>query len=117
MRSIAPGYCIIDLPFNVQLTQQDGFFHAGATCAIADSAGGYAAYSLMPPNSRVLTVEFKTNLISPAKGDYLIAEARVIKSGKTLTVSTVDVYCQQHSERNLCAIMQQTTICIDSANH
>ena len=112
MRTVESGHCIIDLPFSEQLTQQDGFFHAGATSTIADSAGGYAALSLMPSGTRVLTVEFKINLIAPAKGDYLTAEARVIKPGKTLTITSVDVYVHFQQKPTHCAIVQQTLICL-----
>ena len=112
MRAIDPGHCIIDLPFSEQLTQQDGFFHAGATSTIADSAGGYAALSLMPAGTRVLTVEFKINLISPAIGDCLTAEAKVIKPGKTLTITTIDVTVISQQNPTLCAIVQQTLICL-----
>ncbi len=115
MRSIAPGYCVIELPFNHELTQQDGFFHAGATSTIADSAGGYAAYSLMPPQSRVLTVEFKINLLAPANGDMLSAHAAVIKAGKTLSVASINVFCQHDTRPTLCAVVQQTTICIPAS--
>ena len=116
MRTIEPGHCIIDLPFNENLTQQDGFFHAGVTSTIADSAGGYAALTLMPADSRILTVEFKINLIAPAAGNWLSAEARVIKPGKTLTVSTIDVFAHSGDARKLCAIMQQTAICISQSD-
>jgi len=112
MKAIQPGRCIIELPYDERLTQQDGFFHAGVTSTIADSAGGYAAFSLMPPGSRVLTVEFKINLLAPAKGELLRAQARVIKSGRTLTVCTIKAYCLENSESSLCAVVQQTTICI-----
>ena len=110
MRTIEPGHCIIDLPFSEQLTQQDGFFHAGATSTIADSAGGYAALSLMPAATRVLTVEFKINLIAPAKGDQLTAEAWVIKPGKTLTITTINVTVYSDQKSTQCAILQQTLI-------
>lgn len=116
MRTVEPGFCIIELPFNPNLTQQDGFFHAGATSTIADSAGGYAAYSLMPPGSRVLTVEFKVNLLSPAKGERLQAEASVIKSGRNLTVASIHVNAIRDEQSTLCAIMQQTTMCLNSQN-
>ncbi len=112
MRTIEPGFCVIDLPFNSQLTQQDGFYHAGATSTIADSAGGYAAFSLMPKGSRVLTVEFKVNLLSTADGELLSAHAEVVKAGKTLTVVTINVNCLKGSSSTLCAVVQQTTICI-----
>lgn len=112
MRVIEPGYCIIELPYRDDLTQQDGFFHAGATSTIADSAGGYAAMSLMPTGSRVLTVEFKINLTAPAAGTLLIAEATVIKPGRTLTVADIAVTVQNSNENKLCAVVQQTTICL-----
>ncbi|MDE0310202.1 MAG: PaaI family thioesterase [Acidiferrobacterales bacterium] len=112
IRDVGPGRCIIELPFNEKLTQQDGFFHAGATSTIADSAGGYAALTLMPADSQTLTVEFKINLLVPASGDRLCAEATVIKAGKTLTVSNIEVFSHRGESRKLCAIMQQTTICI-----
>ncbi len=112
IRKIKPGKCTVDLPFNNQLTQQDGYFHAGATSAIADSAGGYAALTLMPADSRVLTVEFKINLMAPANGDRLSAKAYVIKPGRTVTVAKVKVYCRSDNKSFMCAMMQQTTICL-----
>lgn len=116
MQSIAPGSCAIDLPFSEQLTQQDGYFHAGATSTIADSAGGYAAHSLMPAGSRVLTAEFKINLVAPAKGERLVAEASVIKAGRTLSVASINVYSVMDGEPTLCAVVQQTTICINQTS-
>ena len=112
LRAIEPGRCIIELPYREDLTQQDGFFHAGATSTIADSAGGYAAMSLMPSGSRVLTVEFKINLTEPAAGSLLIAEGTVIKPGRTLTVADIAVTVQKADETKLCAVVQQTTICV-----
>ena len=112
IRKIELGKCIVDLPFNDQLTQQNGYFHAGATSAIADSAGGYAAFTLMPAGSRVLTVEFKINLIAPADGDRLSAKAYVIKPGRIVTVAKVKVYCCSNNKSFKCAVMQQTTICL-----
>ncbi|MFN3526823.1 MAG: PaaI family thioesterase, partial [Paracoccus sp. (in: a-proteobacteria)] len=75
-----------------QLTQQHGYFHAGGTAAIADSAGGYAAFTLFPPGFNVLTTEFKLNLLNPATGDWLEAQGRVIKPGRTLTICQLDVW-------------------------
>ncbi len=112
MRTLQPGYCVIELPYSEDLTQQDGFFHAGVTSTIADSAGGYAALSLMPPRSRVLTVEFKINLTSKAEGSLLRAEATVIKPGRTLTVADIAVFVLTEHKNILCAIVQQTTMCI-----
>ena len=83
---LAPGECEIHLPFRPELTQQHGYFHGGIIGTIADSAGGYAAFTLMPAEAAVLTVEFKTNLLAPAKGDRFIFRAQVVKPGRTLTV-------------------------------
>lgn len=88
---VEPGVVEITLPYRADLTQQDGFVHAGIVTTIADSACGYAAYSLMPPESDVLAVEFKVNLLRPAKGEMFVARAEVLKPGKTLTVVRADV--------------------------
>ena len=93
--------------------EQHGYFHAGATSAIADSAGGYAAYTLFPDDSSVLTVEYKINLLAPAEGNHLEAIGTVLKSGRTLTVCRIEVYAIQGTERSLVATGQQTLIRID----
>jgi uncharacterized protein (TIGR00369 family) len=105
---LAPGECEIRVPFRQELTQQHGYFHAGVTAAIADSASGYAAYSLMPSNYSVLTVEYKINLVAPAAGNALIARARVMRSGKTLKVCTADVFAVKDGAETLCATTLST---------
>jgi uncharacterized protein (TIGR00369 family) len=106
---VEPGVVEIRLPYRPDLTQQDGFVHAGIIATIADSACGYAAYSLMPPESVVLAVEFKVNLLRPAKGDTFLARAEVIKPGRTLTVVRADVFAASGlEERKLVATMQGT---------
>lgn len=92
MTRVAPGRVAIELPFREDLTQQHGFFHAGMTSTIADSAGGYAAFTLFPADASVLTAEFKINLLAPAAGARLIAEGRVVKPGRTLTACDLEVY-------------------------
>ena len=82
---VAPGIVEITLPYRLDLTQQNGYLHAGIITTIADSACGYAAFTLMPAGAGVLSVEFKVNLLRPAKGDSFVARAEVIKSGKTVT--------------------------------
>ena len=84
LAELGPGRAEIRVPFRTELTQQHGYFHAGVSGAIADSACGYAAYTLMPADSSVLTVEYKMNLLAPAEGEKLMARARVLRSGKTL---------------------------------
>jgi uncharacterized protein (TIGR00369 family) len=112
MADARPGRVVLEVPFSPGLTQQHGFFHAGVTAALVDSAGGYAAYSLFPAGSSVLTVEFKINLVSPARGERLRAVAEVIKPGRTLTVCDLKVYSITGDMETLCATGQQTLICL-----
>jgi uncharacterized protein (TIGR00369 family) len=109
---VEPGVVEITLPYRADLAQQHGYLHAGIVTTIADSACGYAAYSLMPPNSEVLSVEFKVNLLRPAKGDTFSAVAEVVKSGKTLTVVRADVFAIDEGRRDLIATMLGTMICV-----
>jgi uncharacterized protein (TIGR00369 family) len=109
---IEPGLCEIQLPYRSDLTQQHGYFHAGVTSTIADSAGGYAGFTLFPADSQVLTVEFKINLLAPADGDLLIATGRVIRAGRTLTVCEFDVEVEKAGRRTACAHGLQTLITV-----
>ena len=109
---VEPGVIEIRLPYRADLAQQHGYLHAGIVTTIADSACGYAAYSLMPPNSEVLSVEFKVNLLRPAKGETFSAVAEVVKSGKTLTVVRADVFGIEDARRELVATMLGTMICL-----
>lgn len=109
---VEPGLVEITLPYRHDLTQQHGYLHAGIVTAIADSACGYAAFTLMPRNSEVLSVEFKVNLLRPASGENFLAQATVIKAGKTLTVVRGDVYSvAQDAKKLLVATMVGTMIC------
>ena len=110
LAAIAPGACTIELPYREDLTQQHGYIHAGIVGAIVDSAGGYAGFTLFPVGASVLTVEYKLNLIAPAAGERLIAEASVVKPGRTLAITRGEVYAERGESRTLCAIMQQTLI-------
>ena len=83
---VAVGEVDITLPFRADLVQQHGFLHAGVSAAIADSACGYAALSLMPADSAVLSVEFKVNMLAPARGTKFVARGRIVRAGKTITV-------------------------------
>lgn len=104
------GEVHLTAPFDARFTQQNGFLHAGIEAALMDSACGYAAYSLMPADSRVLSVEFKVNLLSPARGERFRAEGRVIKHGRTLTVCEGKLFSITGDDETLCAIMQATMI-------
>ena len=105
---VAPGEIDIKLPIRAELSQQHGFVHAGAVASIADSACGYAASSLMPPESGVLAVEFKINLLAPAAGEYLLARGRVIRAGRTLTVCQADVVAVADGKERTVAVMTGT---------
>ncbi|MFD8106214.1 PaaI family thioesterase [Streptomyces microflavus] len=112
---IAPGRVHIVLPSRPEVTQQHGYVHAGATSAIADSAGGYAALTLFAEDSEVLTVEYKINLLAPAAGDHLEAVGTVLKSGRTLTVCGLEVFgVQEGGRRKLVANGQQTLIRVEA---
>lgn len=109
---VEPGRVDIELAFRDDLSQQHGFFHAGITSTIADSAGGYAAYTLFPADSSVLTVEFKINLIAPAQGEKLIATGRVKKAGRTLTICEFEVSVLRDGRSKTCALGLQTLMCL-----
>jgi len=105
---VAPGEVDLRMPYRAELTQQHGYLHAGIVTTLADSAAGYAAYTLMPPDAEVLSVEFKVNLMSPAMGDTFVARGRVKKAGRTLTVVTADVVAIRDGEERVIATMQGT---------
>jgi uncharacterized protein (TIGR00369 family) len=110
MTFVGRGAVEIRLPFSPELTQQDQFVHAGAITSILDSACGYAALSVAPTKAKVLSVEFKVNLLSPAVGDMFVARARVKRSGKTLCVCTADAFAVKGEEEKLIATMLATII-------
>jgi len=107
---LAPGQVEVAFPFRADLTQQDGFIHAGIICTAADSACGYAALSSMPAGSDVLSVEFKLNLLRPAAGERFVARAQVLKPGNTLTAVRADVFAFTGEQERLVAAMQATMI-------
>lgn len=109
---VAPGYCEIRLGYGPELSQQHGYFHGGIIGTIADSAAGYAGYSLMPADSSVLTVEYKLNLMSPAEGEMMIARGHVIKAGRTLVITRADVSIIKDRQDKLCATLLQTLMCM-----
>jgi uncharacterized protein (TIGR00369 family) len=105
---VEPGRCEIELAVRDDLTQQHGFVHGGIVGMIADTAGGYAGYTLMPADASVLTVEYKINMLAPARGERLVASGTVIKSGRTLAVVHADVHAIAAGKRTLIAALQQT---------
>ena len=109
---IEAGKVEIELPYRKDLTQQNGFLHAGIITTIADSACGYAAFSLMPKGADVLSVEFKVNLLSPAIGEKFIAKARVLRAGKTIFVVQGDVFAVKEGQEKMVSTMLGTMMCL-----
>jgi uncharacterized protein (TIGR00369 family) len=103
-----PGHCEIRLPHKPELTQQHGYIHGGIIGTIGDTAAGYAAYTLMPPASSVLTIEYKMNLLAPGDGELLIARGEVVRAGRTLVVARADVFAVKDGKETLCAALLQT---------
>jgi uncharacterized protein (TIGR00369 family) len=113
--AVRPGEVEIGLAFRHDLTQQNGYLHAAALTAVADSACGYAALTLMEPGRDVLSVEFKVNLLAPASGERFVAVGRVLRPGRTLTVCAADVHAVDGDRRVLVAVMQATMIATSPA--
>ncbi len=112
LTTVRPGLCEIELPRKPEILQQHGLVHGGIVGMIGDSAAGYAAYSLFPADSTVLTVEYKMNLMAPADGDRLLARAQVTRHGRTLTIVTFDVYGEKPGKQVHCATGLATMMCL-----
>ncbi|HLS86041.1 MAG TPA: PaaI family thioesterase [Burkholderiales bacterium] len=114
LAAVSAGHVEVTLPFRDAITQQKGFVHGGIIGMIADSACGYAAYSLMPASASLVTVEYKINILAPAVGD-LVAVGDVVKPGRTLTVARAEVYARDGKH---VATMQQTLMMLaDTPDH
>ena len=112
LQKVEPGRVEITLPFRPELSQQHGFFHAGIISTIADTAGGYAGFTLFPAEAAVLTVEFKINLIAAADGDTARAVGEVIRHGRTLTITRLDVHVTKAGKSVHCATGTQTLMAV-----
>lgn len=110
LSDISAGLGRITCPILEGTRQQQGFGHAGLTFSIGDSAAGYAALTLLPPDMEVVTAEIKINLLAPARGTRLIATGRVIKPGKRLSVVTAEVHAEEDGVQTLIAILQGTMV-------
>lgn len=110
---VAPGFCEITMPWRADLCQQHGYIHAGVTTTLVDTACGYAAYTLFPADSSVLTVEFKTNLLAPGAGRVLVARGLVERAGRSLTVTRGEVVgVDETGAETVIALMQATMMCM-----
>ena len=107
---VSPGACVLRAEADPRLTQQQGYFHGALIGAMLDCAGGYAAFSLMPPGSEVLTTEYKVNFIAAADGNRLIARGRVVKPGRTLMIAMAEAFCERDGAESACAIMLSSLI-------
>jgi uncharacterized protein (TIGR00369 family) len=107
---IAPGEVDLEMPHSAAFCQQNGYLHAGATASLADSANGYAAFTLAPAGTDVLAVEFKINLLAPAKGERYLARGRALRSGRTLTVCLAEVFGIDGANEMMIATMLSTII-------
>lgn len=112
LETLEPGLVEIAVPFRPELSQQHGYFHAGVVATVADSSAGYAAFSLMPPGSSVLSIEFKVNLIAPANGRLLRARGRVVRSGRTITVCQMEAEVERDGAWTPCMVGQATMMCL-----
>jgi uncharacterized protein (TIGR00369 family) len=112
--AVRPGEVEIALPFGDHILQQHGFVHAGAIASIADNACGYAALTTMPDEAAVLTVEFKINLLSPAKGERVRAVGRVVRAGKNLVITAADVFADAAGTTKQIALMTATMMVVKS---
>ena len=111
---IAPGQVEISLAPKPELSQQHGFVHGGALTAIADSAAGYAALSLMPANRGVLTTEMKINFLAPAACDHIIARGKVLKAGRTLSLVQTEIFAVTADQERLIAFLTATFMTIEN---
>lgn len=109
---VLPGEVHIEFPFTESLTQQHGYIHAGIITSVVDSACGYAAYTLMSADSEVLTIEYKVNFMSPAKGEKFKGIGRVLKPGRKITVCSGDVIAVDKGKEKIVATMLATMISV-----
>ena len=114
---VEPGRTEIGLAYDEGLSQQHGYFHGGVIGALADNAGGYAAFSLMADGMTVLTVEYKLNIVAPGRGERLVARGQVLRPGRTLTVTRSDIFAVEDGTETLCATALQTLMCLEPAPH
>ena len=110
---VTSGQVEIVLVPSPEVSQQHGFVHAGAISAIADSAAGYAALSMMPMDRGVLTTEFKINLLAPAMGERIVARGKVVKAGRTLTLAQTEVFAEYEGKERLIALLTATLMAIE----
>jgi len=110
---VAPGEVDIELPVRDALSQLHGFVHAGALASVLDSAAGYAAFTLMPPGAAVLSIEFKINMLEPARGATIVARGRVVRAGRTISVCRADAVAFDDGSETIVATLTGTMMCVE----
>ncbi|MCW8906044.1 MAG: PaaI family thioesterase [Sedimenticola sp.] len=112
---VAPGFCELRLPFRDDISQNHGYFHGGAIATLADVSGGFAGWSLLPEGMWIVTVEYKTNIVAPGRGEYLIGRGRVVRSGRTLTTTEIEILAVDgDGQESLCATALQTLMAVEA---
>lgn len=110
--SVEPGRVVVEMAHDDRFTQQHGFIHAGVTTTVLDTACGYAAFSLMPADAGVLTIELKTNLLAPAAGEQFVFEGRVVKPGRTVTFCEGEAFAISNGTRKRIATLSATMMTV-----
>ncbi|MCW8890015.1 MAG: PaaI family thioesterase [Sedimenticola sp.] len=111
---IDPGYCELHLPYRPDISQNHGYFHGGAIATLADVSGGFAGWSLLPEGMWIVTVEYKTNIVAPGRGEKLIGRGRVVRSGRSLTTTEIEVLAINNGREQLCATALQTLMSVEA---
>ena len=112
LERVDPGEVEIAFAWRADLVQQNGFVHAGVLATVMDSACGYAAFTLMPADAGVLSIEFQTHLLAPAAGERFLARAKVVRAGRTITVVRADAFARSGDAEKLIATMTGTMMCV-----
>ena len=113
LTKIGAGTCELVVPFSPAATQHHGTFHGGVFGTVADTVGGFAAYSLLMPERDCVAVEYKVNMLAPGNGDALIGRGKVVKAGRSLVVTSGEIFTTKNGAEKLCAIFQQTLFVIE----
>jgi len=109
---VVPGEVELLMPFAPEFTQQHGFLHAGTLASVLDSACGYAAFTLMPPEAAVLTIEFKANFLAPARGESFLFLGKALKPGRTITFCEAQAFACEGSSKKLISTMTATVMTV-----
>lgn len=109
---IEPGFCELQLPYRQDISQNHGYFHGGAIATLADVSGGFAGWSLLPEGMWIVTVEYKTNMVAPGRGERLIGRGRVVRAGRSLTTTEIEILAVEQGRETLCATALQTLMAV-----